>query len=33
MDFTNYDIRPKAFENYLRYYGSHFNKKLCEFAC
>lgn len=32
-DFTQYDIRPAEFENYLRYYGSHFNKKLCEFAC
>lgn len=32
-DFTNYDIRPSEFTNYLRYYGQHFNKKLCEFAC
>lgn len=32
-DFTEYDIRPAEFENYLRYYGQHFNKKLCEFAC
>lgn len=32
-DFTEYDIRPKEFINYLRYYGPHFNKKLCEFAC
>lgn len=32
-DFTNYDIKPKEFINYLRYYGSHFNKRLCEFAC
>lgn len=32
-DFTDYDIRPKDFINYLRYYGTHFNKKLCEFAC
>lgn len=32
-DFTEYDIKPKAFVNYLRYYGPHFNKKLCEFAC
>lgn len=32
-DFTNYDIKPKEFLNYLRYYGEHFNKKLCEFAC
>ena len=32
-DFTEYDIKPKDFLNYLRYYGPHFNKKLCEFAC
>ena len=32
-DFTEYDIRPVEFENYLRYYGPHFNKKLCDFAC
>ena len=32
-DFTEYDIKPKEFINYLRYYGPHFNKKLCEFAC
>lgn len=32
-DFTEYDIKPEGFINYLRYYRSHFNKKLCEFAC
>ena len=32
-NFTEYDIRPAEFNNYLRYYGPHFNKKLCEFAC
>lgn len=32
-DFTNYDIKPAEFINYLRYYGPHFNKKLCQFAC
>lgn len=32
-DFTEYDIKPKEFINYLRYYGEHFNKKLCDFAC
>ena len=32
-DFTEHDIKPEGFINYLRYYGSHFNKKLCEFAC
>lgn len=31
-DFTDYDIKPEEFLNYLRYYGSHFNKKLCDFA-
>ena len=30
-DLTRYDIKPKAFINYLRYYGWHFNKKLHEF--
>lgn len=33
MDFTEYDYKPKEFINYLRYYGPHFNKKLCQFAC
>ena len=32
-DLTVYYIKPAAFINYLRYYGEHFNKKLCEFAC
>ena len=32
-DFTDYDIKPEGFINYLRYYGAHFNKKLCDFAC
>lgn len=32
-DFTEYDIKPAGFINYLRYYGPHFNHKLCEFAC
>lgn len=32
-DFTEYDIKPKGFLNYLRYFGPHFNNKLCEFAC
>lgn len=32
-DFTEYDVKPKEFINYLRYYGEHFNKKLCDFAC
>lgn len=32
-DFTQYDVKPENFLNYLRYYGEHFNRKLCEFAC
>lgn len=32
-DFTKYDVKPESFLNYLRYYGEHFNNKLCEFAC
>lgn len=32
-DLTEYDIKPAGFLNYLRYYGPHFNKKLCDFAC
>ena len=31
-DLTQYDIKPEAMVNYLRYNGPHFNKKLCEFA-
>jgi hypothetical protein len=31
-DLTQYDIKPEAMINYLRYNGPHFNKKLCEFA-
>jgi len=30
LDF--YDERPTSMKNYLKYYGEHFNKKLCEFA-
>lgn len=30
LDF--YDDRPAAMKHYLKYYGEHFNKKLCEFA-
>ena len=32
-DFTEYDIKPRGFLNYLRYYGPHFNTKLYKFAC
>lgn len=31
-DLTQYDIKPEGMVNYLRYYGPHFNKKLCDFA-
>lgn len=27
-----YDDRPVAMKRYLKYYGQHFNKKLCQFA-
>ena len=27
-----YDDRPASMINYLKYYGQHFNKKLCNFA-
>lgn len=27
-----YDIMPENMINYLKYYGRHFNKKLCDFA-
>lgn len=27
-----YDIRPEAMNNYLRYNGRHFSKKLCNWA-
>lgn len=27
-----YDDRPIAMKRYLKYYGQHFNKKLCQFA-
>ena len=30
LDF--YDDRPTSMKQYLKYYGEHFNKKLCEFA-
>lgn len=31
-DFTEYDEKPPAMVNYLRHYGPHFSKRLCEFA-
>ena len=30
LDF--YDDRPQSMKHYLKYYGEHFNKKLCDFA-
>ena len=27
-----YDVRPEDMVSYLRHYGMHFNRKLCEFA-
>ena len=29
---NTYDDRPSSMKRYLKYYGRHFNKKLCEFA-
>lgn len=31
-DFTEYDIKPIEFTNYLKYHGPHFSKRLCKFA-
>lgn len=28
----SFDDRPRDMRNYLKYYGLHFNKKLCDFA-
>ena len=32
MDLTQFDIKPAAMENYLRYNGPHFSEKLVRFA-
>ena len=32
MRLDIYDDRPSSMKHYLKYYGEHFNKKLCEFA-
>ena len=32
MRLDTYDDRPSAMKRYLKYYGEHFNKKLCDFA-
>ena len=29
---NTYDDRPASMRRYLRYFGQHFNKKLCDFA-
>lgn len=31
-NFTDYDEKPEGMINYMRYYGPHFSKRLCEFA-
>ena len=31
-DFTQYDVMPEDFINYLRYNGPHFSKKLVQYA-
>ena len=31
-DLSQYDIKPKYMLNYIRYYGYHFNKALCDYA-
>ena len=32
MNLNIYDDRPTSMKRYLKYYGQHFNKKLCDFA-
>jgi hypothetical protein len=32
MPLDIYDDRPSSMKRYLKYYGQHFNKKLCDFA-
>ena len=32
MRLDQYDTMPSGLQEYLSYYGWHFNKKLCEFA-
>lgn len=32
MRLDVYDDRPTSMKRYLKYYGEHFNKKLCDFA-
>lgn len=32
VNFTQFDAVPEAMLSYMRHYGPHFNRKLCEFA-
>lgn len=32
ISLDTYDDRPASMKRYLKYYGQHFNKKLCDFA-
>lgn len=32
IPLNTYDDRPTSMKRYLKYYGQHFNKKLCDFA-
>lgn len=32
VNFTQFDEIPEAMVNYMRHYGPHFNRKLCDFA-
>lgn len=32
VSFTQFDDMPESMMMYMRHYGPHFNKKLCEFA-
>ena len=32
VNFTQYDVYPESMIMYMRNYGPHFNKKLCDFA-
>lgn len=32
QNFTDYDEKPEGMVNYIRYYGPHFSKKMCDFA-
>ena len=32
IPLDTYDDRPTSMKRYLKYYGQHFNKKLCDFA-